>query len=315
MGSLTNKRQKGVALLTVLLISAIISAISIKMIANRQKQTLKTINRLTYSQAQQYAKGSEALAYTILKKDYSINKIDSNKDIWAQAGNLAYPLPNGGDFTGEFDDLSGKINLNSLLNANGKTNPDIFTALNLLFAELKIDKNTIQAIRDRIDKDSEIAGVGGAENDYYLSLEIPYKNSNQPMIHISELLLVRGIDKPIFEKLIDFVTVLPAKNSTININTTSPEVLQAMLPMLTTEDAQKIYDEIQETPYDNINTLKNHKLLKNKNPQIKYFSVKSNYFKVKFAISLQKINLKFVVILYRANNGKITTLLRTTGDI
>ncbi|RLA08669.1 MAG: hypothetical protein DRQ51_01560 [Gammaproteobacteria bacterium] len=312
MEYLSKKQQNGVALLTVLLISAIISAISIKMIADRQKQTLKTINRLTFQQAQQYAEGATALAYIILKKDHELNKTDSKEDIWAQTKNMAYPLPNDGYFTGDFDDLSGKINLNSLVDSNNKTNPYIFTALNLLFAELEINKNIIQAIRDRIDKDSEVAGIGGAESDYYLGLETPYKNSNQPMIHISELLLVRGIDQQIFEKMIDFVTVLPG-DTLININTTKIEVLHSMLSMLKKEDVQTIYDEIQEEPYKNINTLKNHSLLKNKNPQMKYFSVKSNYFKVKFVIFLQKINLKFILVLHRANNGKIKTISKSIG--
>jgi general secretion pathway protein K len=307
------KYQKGVALLTVLLISAIISAISIKMIANRQKQTLLTANRLIYQQAMAYAKGAESLAHMLLKKDHQMNKIDSKQDIWAQAASFDYPLPNDGFFSGKFDDLSAKINLNLLINKNGKTNPDIYTALNLLFDKLEIDKSIINAIQDRIDKDSDVTGIGGAESDYYLSLQNSYKNSNQLMLDISELLLVRGINKDIFNKMIEYVTVLPT-DSLININTVTAEVLSVMLPMLKQEDIETIYNEIQEKPYENINQLKNHALLKNKNPQMKFFSVKSGYFKVNFTIFLDKIRLKRAIVLKRANNGETTTILTTSGD-
>jgi type II secretory pathway component PulK len=48
------------------------------------------------------------------------------------------------------------------------------------------------------DKDHNITGINGAENDYYESLEEPYKCRNGEIPVIEELLMVRGVNEIIF---------------------------------------------------------------------------------------------------------------------
>ena len=48
------------------------------------------------------------------------------------------------------------------------------------------------------DKDHNITGINGAENDYYESLEEPYKARNGEIPVIEELLMVRGVNEIIF---------------------------------------------------------------------------------------------------------------------
>jgi type II secretory pathway component PulK len=111
------------------------------------------------------------------------------------------------------------------------------------------------AILDWIDKDDNIS-INGAESSYYQTLNPPYYAKNAPMDDLSELLLVRGVTREMYEGtdvtnrapgafqnrdrfgriiegpihttgLKDIFTTLSASKK-INFNTTSAEVLQAL---------------------------------------------------------------------------------------
>jgi type II secretory pathway component PulK len=65
----------------------------------------------------------------------------------------------------------------------------------------------------------------GAEDSDYRDLSTPYECKDEPFEVLEELLLVKGMDREIFDQIKDFITVY-AENA-LNINTVSPEVLQA----------------------------------------------------------------------------------------
>jgi general secretion pathway protein K len=70
--------------------------------------------------------------------------------------------------------------------------------------------------------------MGGAEDEYYLSLEPPYHCKNAPMDSIEEILLVKGMKSEYFfttenyDGLKNYVTV--GTSGKININTASEMV-------------------------------------------------------------------------------------------
>ncbi len=65
-----------------------------------------------------------------------------------------------------------------------------------------------------------------AENDYYQSLPLPYSAKNSNFESLDELLLVKGVNRGIFDKLMPFVTVYGP--GTVNINMAPKEVLLAL---------------------------------------------------------------------------------------
>ncbi len=67
---------------------------------------------------------------------------------------------------------------------------------------------------------------GFFSDDYYKSLEFPYAMKEQPFERPDELLLVKGVDRKIFDALLPFVTVYG--DGRININTVSRKVLVAL---------------------------------------------------------------------------------------
>ena len=67
---------------------------------------------------------------------------------------------------------------------------------------------------------------GFFSGDYYKSLEFPYPVKEKPFERVDELLLVKGFDRKIFDRLAPFVTVYG--DGRVNINTASRPVLIAL---------------------------------------------------------------------------------------
>ncbi|MFH1837134.1 MAG: hypothetical protein ABH862_03370 [Candidatus Omnitrophota bacterium] len=81
------------------------------------------------------------------------------------------------------------------------------------------------AIVDWRDKD-DFPLFNGVESRYYMSLKDPYPSKNSEFEVLSELFLVRGMTKEIYESIIPYVTIYGSGK--ININTARETVLAAL---------------------------------------------------------------------------------------
>ncbi len=102
--------------------------------------------------------------------------------------------------------------------------------LKILFGLLGIEPGSAESIAASIidwrDADSNLT-ANGAENDYYQSLNPAYNCKNADFEILEELLLVKGVTSPIFNKIKDYLTVYG--DGKVNINTASPVVLQTLV--------------------------------------------------------------------------------------
>ncbi len=118
-----------------------------------------------------------------------------------------------------------------------------------LLKALNIDSDTQDIIVDSIldwkDAD-DLTRLHGAESDYYMSLDQPYKAKNGNFDSTDELLFVRGVTKEIFygtgsqKGLREFITVF-SQSSKINVNAAPKEVLMA-IPGIGEEYAKAIIE-------------------------------------------------------------------------
>ena len=116
------KRQRGVALITVLLVVAIVTVVCAGMIARQQLSIRGTANQVQARQAWHYALGGEALAQSILRRDLRASgngsgqpAVDHLLEPWALP-QPAYDLDEGqGQVQIRIEDLAGRFNLNSLV--------------------------------------------------------------------------------------------------------------------------------------------------------------------------------------------------------
>lgn len=234
------KTQRGIALIIALLLVAIGALVAAGLIDQTELSIARTRNQLREQQAYAYARGLEVWAVDLLRRDSATGTTDSNRDSWAQ-GLPPMDVP-GGKLSGGMRDQNGCINLNALVK-NGQPQPVMQKRLDRLLSVLKINPSLTESIIDWIDADSTPM-PGGAETLNYLLLDPPYRAANRQMLHISELRLVRGVDAKTYARLAPHVCATP-RNSPLNINTASVEVLMALADNMSEATARRIHAEGQ----------------------------------------------------------------------
>ena len=242
-----NKSQRGMALVMVLLIVAMATTIAAFM-AQQQGFWQRTVeNGRDRAQARRIAEAGIDWARAVLADDASINQVDHGKEMWAMRL-PAIPVE-GGEVQGTIYDQQGLFNLNNLVRNGAASMPDLARLQRLLTA-LGLPQELGGALADWMDTDSEVT-ANGAEDEYYMNLAQPYRCANRPLADIGELASVKGFDANIIKRLQPFVSVLPESNTKVNVNFAPAEVLMAMLPGLTLQDAREIVTRIATTPFNN----------------------------------------------------------------
>lgn len=134
-----------------------------------------------------------------------------------------------------FDYQSGKLQTRyGLIDEERKLNinvEDLNTIQRLITAVTVLGgtdaQNLAAAIVDWRDSDSALSvPSGSAEDIYYRSLSVPYEAKDADYEVLDELLLVRGMNQKILDKLKNYISI--HSSGKININTVSVEVLRAM---------------------------------------------------------------------------------------
>jgi general secretion pathway protein K len=314
LGSHYNNR--GIALITVILIVSILVAVAIELNRSTRAAIYDAANlsdgiKLTY-----IAKSGFYGAAALLSN--STSDYDTLRDNWAQTEILSaqsQTLFTDGYFIATVEDEAGKIPLNKLVNGN-EYNPDIKDVLIRLLSqpEFGLDDRKVNeitdSIKDWIDADNVVTGYG-AETSYYASLDPPYEAKNAPMDCIEELLMVKGITKDIFygtdkkPALAQYVTV--DSDGVININTAPKMVLRALSPDITVELADKMDEYRRKEGNDLSNPQWYRQVLGMAGVMIKpeLITVKSNYFKIISVGSMKNMEQSLSGVVKRSGQKSV----------
>lgn len=232
--------QRGVALITALLVVALATVLVAMILDQGELALARTANVQRAAQADALAAGLEDWAIEILRRDLALDSIDSNGDLWAQ------PLPPtpvpGGRIGGQMRDLGGCFNLNNLLAADGRVQPQRLAQFVRLLRALKLDPGIADAAADWIDADLQPGAVRGGEDATYASAQPPYRAANRPFVHTTELRLVRGVDAAAWQALAPHVCALPV-GTRINVNTATVPVLVSLAEQISEAAARRIAQE------------------------------------------------------------------------
>ncbi|KQC10622.1 MAG: hypothetical protein APR62_11790 [Smithella sp. SDB] len=283
--------DKGIALITVILIVGILVAVVIELNRSSRAEIYDATNisdgiKLTY-----IAKSGFYGAVALLSN--SKNDYETLRDDWAKAELLSQQSASlfpDGYFITTIEDEAGKIPLNKLVNGN-EYNSDIKEILIRLLSdpEFGLDENKVaeivDSVKDWLDADDSITGTG-AETSYYASLDQPYETKNAPLDCIEELLMIKGITKEIYygtkEKpgLKEYVTV--DSDGIININTAPKMVLRTLSDGISAESADSM-DEYRRKEGNDLSNPQWYKQVSGMadvtiKPEL--ITVKSNYFKI-----------------------------------
>lgn len=316
----TLKRERGIALITVILIIVILVAVVIELNRSSRFDIYDAANlsdgiKLTYIAKSGFYGAAALLANS--KNDY-----DSLRDDWAHMEEVSMQsntLFSEGYFVARIEDESGKIPLNKLV-AGEEFNPEIKDVLTRLLSqpEFGLDERKVaeivDSIKDWIDPDENVSALG-AESSHYASLETPYKAKNAPFDCIEELLMVKGITREIFygtkEKpsLAQYVTA--DSDGLININTAPKMVLRSLDEGISPELADRL-DEYRLKEGNDLSGYEWYKQVPGTTgititPEL--VTVKSNYFKI---ISTGKMNdmAKTISSIVQKNDQKSVRILK-----
>ena len=228
-------RQRGVALVTALLVVSLATVAAVAMATRFQVDMRRTGNLLNGEQAYAYAMAAESWAYVILRRDRADNKHDSLDEEWSTA---LPPIPvEGGFVNGRIEDLQGRFNVNNLVGNQGGVDTVQLDYYKRLLELLDLEAALAPALQDWMDADINATFPDGAEDDEYLLADLPYRAGNRPLTDISELRLIKGYTPEVLAVLEPHVTALP-DTTVININTATPVVLQALHAELDESDIE-----------------------------------------------------------------------------
>jgi general secretion pathway protein K len=310
-------QQRGVALITALLIAALVTVVATAMASRQQLDIRRTGNLLEADQAFHYALAAETWAGQILKQDKKDSAIDTLAEDWA---NKLPPVPvEGGSIGGSIEDLQGRFNLNNLRDAAGKSDPVRIKAFQSLLAQVSLAKEKIDLspsianrVADWLDDDLNSA-ADGAEDLEYLNLSLPYRTPNQPMASPSELAAIQGLSATDVAALLPLVSTLP-QATRVNINTAPEMVLMALHGKMDPRIVSELAAYRKEQPFETAAAFV-AKLRGDYDIVIddKLIDVKSDYFLVTIDATIGRTQLRMYSLLMR-NNDKITTINRSIGS-
>lgn len=308
-------QQRGVALLTAMLILAIVAVAGSAMLTRMNFAVHRSGNLWHDQQAWWYAVGVEQWIASILKRDFEHNDIDTLQDPWAKNVGL---LPiEGGSITGQVIDLQSRFNINNLAAAHAEQARQQFERLLQLVSDIDplSARMLTQSIHDWLDPNSRPTRPYGAEDNFYLRLEPSYRTANQLMASPSELRAVRGMSAELYRALKPYITALPEPTA-INVNTASPVILASLAKGIDLATAKALVEKRQENPWNDVMEFLQEPALAGlgKALQPDNLTVSSSYFMASGTVSLGRAQLDFYSILVRGKNG-ITHVLRHSRDV
>lgn len=314
-------RQRGIALITALLVVAIATILAVEIAARERLDIRRTQNLLASDQAYDLALAAEAWALDLLKADLERGDgIDGPQDDWAQP--IMLPPFEGATLGMRIEDLQGRFNLNNLANVPADPQQaanDINYQRFLLLLENLRDAHQLEfnpaelidSLLDWLDPDLQTRPLG-AEDSYYMSLDIPRRTANQLLASPSELLLVKGFTPELYRVLAPHVTALPVSGTSINVNTATVEVLRMLDRRISAETAERLIEERLKEAWDSLDAFRQAPGMPEGGLDTNGLGTASNYFAFYGEVSLGPARSRLQSLLSRENGFRVLARARGT---
>ena len=301
-------KSAGIALVTVLLVVAVATIAAVSISARLQVDIRRTENLLRADQAWLHMLSVEAWAKAELKEDAkNSDKVDHLGERWNTLP-MTDSSVEGGEVKGSIIDQQGLFNINNLIDQlTKKADPLNKHRFERLLIDRGLNPGLVNGVIDWLDEDSHTQGLGDTEDGYYQSLSSPYSTANRPMVHRSELLLVKGFTLEDYKELAPFVTalpVLPGVATEVNINTASRVVLESILigianqtiSSMTTVEIDALIDIRKTIPFPNNAAINNYLPAAVSRTGL---GVESSYFRVQSDVTVGRARLGVTSLVHR----------------
>lgn len=300
--------QRGVALLTAILVVAVGAVIATNLLWLSTLDQRRTAGAMASDQTLQYALGAEAWVGDILRQDLE-DSPDSDHlgEIWASE---IAPLPiEGGFIVGKVEDLQGRFNINNLVTAQGAEDEVMVAQFERLLRLLELDPGLAGAVVDWLDPNNEPRFPYGGEDSAYAQADPPYMVANGLVTSPSELMAVNGFDAEIFAQIAPYVAALPS-GTLLNVNTASAVVLASLSDELDLTTARSLVEERGEGPFASVETTFQGLVSEEMLPRI---DAVTEHFLLSGQVTIGDTSLRIRSVLQRHSSGITRALFRSFG--
>ncbi len=244
-GSLNGAKQRGMAIISALLIAAVVAVIAAGMLTRQSVATRALEADQQRVQGRWLAQGGLEISRQLLWDARLRDPLTRRDQPWAQ------PLLAAG-FAGRLEDEQGKFNLRNLV-ANERIDEAQVQAFERLCELIGVSAVVGQRIRQRVIAgyphllNAQIGATGkaGFDSGRATSPDADHKPQppKVPMLRtLDDLRSVEGVTDALIGQLAPYVTVIPA-TTWINGNTATAQVLAACVPGLSLERATALIAE------------------------------------------------------------------------
>ncbi|HJV75827.1 MAG TPA: type II secretion system minor pseudopilin GspK [Noviherbaspirillum sp.] len=247
-------RQRGVAVVTALLLTTLAITIVASLFWQQQVQVRSIENQRLQLQKQWILRGALDWTRLILREDKRITpNVDHLGEPWAvplaetrldeyvEKGGANTDVPDAA-LSGGITDAQARFNLTNLLQ-NGAVNPVEVAVLGRLLRNAGQSPALAQAVADLMVSAQRKSLQEGSN---------PGSSAAQPLniLYVDDLLAVTGFTPEILTSIRDFIVVLP-RMTQINVNTAPAEVLAARIDTLSLSDAAALVASRKNTWFRN----------------------------------------------------------------
>lgn len=308
-------KQRGVALLVVLILLVMMSALAAKI----SQQFCRNLQKTHYQVSQQQLRWAMQAQEAVIKTRLQIDASAENKPL-SPDGEWRQPLETQGeDYTvvSQVEDAQDCFNVNNLLaiekveqvqTASVLTEKPVKQRiLEQILIDSGVSQTTAEAVYqqllDYLDGDATTASEA-AESDAWAGLQPARLPANQMMSTIAEIKLLPAFPPALYAKVRKLLCALPETASKVDVNTLKPEqaiLLAAMFPgKITKEDAARLIDSRPDGGWENMEAFS--KALEQAFPQLKddlpqvaeRLSTNSRYFRVNYTGNTDDLTLRVV---------------------
>lgn len=310
-------RQRGVAVITALLLTTLAITIVTSLFWQQQVQVRSIENQRLQLQKQWILRGALDWARLILRADGINSAVDTLDEPWAvplAETRLDQYVENGradadasdAALSGSIIDAQSRYNLGNLcwngndnLCAKGEFNPLELAAFGRLLSSVQLNSVLANAVADVMISSQiltqDTASVASQARP--IGLE-----------HVEDLLAVPGFTVEAIEKLKELVIFLPTKAATkVNVNTAPAEVLAARIDTLTLSDANVLVATRKTASFRDVADFTNRLQGKQLGDAQGKIDIKTNFFLVNGNVRMNRAGLEVQALIER--NGPRTTLI------
>ncbi len=296
-------RQRGVAVITALLLTTLAITIVASLFWQQQVQVRSIENQRLQLQKQWILRGALDWARLILREDGKYSATDDLNEPWAVPlsdtrldqyveKNNAQGDASEAVLSGAIQDAQARLNLTGLAR-NGEINPAEIGAFERLLSSLRQDPSLARALALQVAASQRHGSE--ASDARPLAFE-----------QIEDLLAVPGFTQTVVRALNDDVIFLP-RPTAVNVNTASAEVLSARLSPLSVSDTNALIVSRRKNSFQSLNDLTARLPGTQVSLDATQISVNTNFFLVNGRVTIRKAVLQVQGLVER--NGASTQLI------